>query len=195
MVSYDPAETLESYVLKISKRIDISKEFIPVSLSFGGTVATESYKIIQPQATILPSSITTKHELPTIYKLIGSLKINKLVPQSMLHKVFPFADWYFGTKKEEEKTLLRQIVHDTPPPFLKWAINGILHWRDEERPANIFHIDGTKYRIFPIGNLKPDLKIKEGGHFMVYTKAEEISRILIQRLYVDILVTDVTQDA
>jgi pimeloyl-ACP methyl ester carboxylesterase len=123
-----------------------------------------------------------KLSLPTIYKLIGFLKINKLAPQSMLNKVFPFAHWYFGTNTNEEKVLLSQIIHDTPAPFLKWAINEILHWKNTERSANIFHIHGTKDRIFPISNLKVDLKINEGGHFMVYTKADEISRILAEKL-------------
>jgi pimeloyl-ACP methyl ester carboxylesterase len=175
-------ETLESYVLKFSKLIDISKEFVLVGLSFGGIMATELNKIIQPKAIILLSSITTRQELPVIYKLIGLLKINRLIPQLMLNKVFPFTDWYFGIKTKEEKILLRQIIHDTPPPFLKWAINEILHWKNTERPATVFHIHGTKDRIFPIRNLNIDLKIKNGGHFMVYTKADEISKILIERL-------------
>ncbi len=177
-----PTETLESYALKFSKLIDTSKEFVLVGLSFGGIVATELNKIIQPKVTVLISSITTKGELLVIYKLIGILRINKLVPQSMLNRVFPFTDWYFGTKETEERVLLRQIIRDTPPHFLKWAINEILHWKNTKRPSNIFHIHGTKDRIFPINNLKVDLKIKDGGHFMVYTKADEISKALIERL-------------
>lgn len=169
-------------MLKFSKLIDTSKEFALVGLSFGGIVATELSKIIQPKAIILLSSITTRPELPIIYKLIGLLKINELVPLSMLNKVFPFTHWYFGTNTKDEKALLRQIIHDTPPPFLKWAINEILHWKNMERPATIFHIHGTKDRIFPISRLKVDFKIKEGGHFMVYTKADEVSTILVERL-------------
>jgi hypothetical protein len=175
-------ETLESYVLKFSKLIDTSKEFALVGLSFGGIMAVELNKIVQPKATILLSSITTKHELPVIYKLISLLKINKLVPQSMLNKVFPFTNWYFGTQTKEEKALLKRIIHDTPPSFLQWAINEVLHWKNKKRPSTIFHIHGTRDRIFPVNKVKADLQIIDGGHFMVYTKADEISKILIERL-------------
>jgi pimeloyl-ACP methyl ester carboxylesterase len=177
-----PSDTLESYVLKFSKLIDDSEGFALVGLSFGGIMATELNKIIQPKATILLSSITTKYELPRVYKWLGIVKVNRLVPSFMLNRVFPFTHWYFGTKTKEEKILLEKIIHDTPPLFLKWAINEILHWKNEERPANIFHIHGTKDRIFPIDKLKVDFKIENGGHFMVYSKADDVSKILMERL-------------
>ncbi|MFM9839801.1 MAG: alpha/beta hydrolase [Cyclobacteriaceae bacterium] len=177
-----PNETLKSYVLKFSKLIDASEEFSLVGLSFGGIMATELNKILQPKTTILISSISTKYELPVLYRLVSFLRLNKLVPTVLLNKAFPFTHWYFGTKTKEEKILLEKIIHDTPPLFLKWAINEILHWKNTERPTNVFHIHGTKDRIFPISNLKIDFKFKEGGHFMVYSKADEISKILIERL-------------
>jgi pimeloyl-ACP methyl ester carboxylesterase len=179
-----PNETLESYVLKFSKLIDTSKEFSLVGLSFGGIMATELNKILLPKTTILISSISTKYELPVLYRLVSVLRLNRLAPTALLNKVFPFTHWYFGTKTKEEKILLEQIIHDTPPLFLKWAINEILHWKNEERPTNIFHIHGTKDKIFPISNLKVDFKIENGGHFMAYSKADEVSKVLIERLSV-----------
>jgi pimeloyl-ACP methyl ester carboxylesterase len=179
-----PNDTLESYVLKFSKLIDNSKEFVLVGLSFGGIITTELSKILLPKTTILISSISTKYELPVLYRLVSVLRLNELVPASLLNKVFPFTHWYFSTKTKEEKILLEQIIHDTPPLFLKWAINEILHWKNEERPTNIFHIHGTKDKIFPISNLKVDFKIENGGHFMVYSKADEVSKVLIERLSV-----------
>jgi pimeloyl-ACP methyl ester carboxylesterase len=177
-----PKEKLQSYVLRFSKLIDTSKEFSLVGLSFGGIMAIELNRILRPKATILISSISTKYELPVLYRLVSFLRLNKLVPTVLLNKVFPFTHWYFGTKSKEEKILLEKIIHDTPPLFLKWAINEILHWKNEERPSNIFHIHGTKDRIFPISNLNVDFKIENGGHFMVYSRADEVSKILTERV-------------
>ncbi|MFM7429620.1 MAG: hypothetical protein ACKO1F_06940 [Flammeovirgaceae bacterium] len=100
------------------------------------------------------------------------------MPSSLLNKVFPFTHWYFGTKTKEEKILLKQIIHDTSPLFLKWAINEILHWKNVERPDNVLLINGTRDRIFPIDKLNVDFKIENGGHFMVYSEAKKISNIL-----------------
>jgi pimeloyl-ACP methyl ester carboxylesterase len=173
-----PNETLESYALKFSKLIDTSKEFSLVGLSFGGILAVELNKILLPKITILISSISTKYELPILYKMVSVLRLNKLMPPSLLNKVFPFTHWYFGTKTKEEKILLKQIIHDTSPLFLKWAINEILHWKNVERPDNVLLIHGTRDRIFPIDKLNVDFKIENGSHFMVYSEAKEISNIL-----------------
>jgi pimeloyl-ACP methyl ester carboxylesterase len=182
-----PNETLESYVLKFSKLIDSSEKFSLVGLSFGGIIATELSKILHPKATILISSISTQYELPVLYRLIGFLRLNRLVPTSLLNKVFPFTHWYFGTKTRQEKILLEQIIHDTPPMFLKWAIDRIVNWKNNTSPPNIFRIHGIEDKIFPIGKLRIDSRIEKGGHFMVYSNAKEISKILIDILSTPLL--------
>ncbi len=181
-IEIDPKETLESYVLKFSKLIDVTKDFHLVGLSFGGIMAVELSKIIKPKSIIVLSSITTKHELPKIYRLIAGLRINNFVPSYFLNKVYPFTYWYFGMKSKEENQLLKQIIHDTPPTFLKWAINEIVHWKNEIRPINIIHIHGNKDRIFPINTIQADIVVKQGGHFMVYKEADELSALLIFNL-------------
>ena len=41
---------------------------------------------------------------------------------------------------------------------------------------------GTKDHLLPIVNTQADIKIKDGGHLMVYDEAEKISRILIDNI-------------
>jgi hypothetical protein len=182
-----PNETLESYVLKFSKSIDTSKEFALVGLSFGGIMATELNKILSSKTTVLISSISTKYELPALYRLVGILRLNRFVPTYLLNKVYPFTHWYFGTKTKEEKILLEQIIHDTPPLFLKWAINEIMNWKNDTTPPNVFRIHGAEDKIFPISKLKIDSRIERGGHFIVYSNAKEISKILIDILSTPLL--------
>ena len=176
------SETLETYCDTICGLIDSSSQFALVGLSFGGIVATGLAKRLKPFITIIISSVSSKKELPSYYKIVALLKINKLIPSRLLNKVYPFTYWFFGTKTPDEKALLRQIIADTDTLFLKWAINEIIHWRNTERPQNLFHIHGTKDRLFPLHNVHADVKIKGGGHFMVYSNAEEISLILKDKL-------------
>jgi len=65
---------------------------------------------------------------------------------------------------------------------MKWAANEILNWKNETRPSNLFHIHGTKDRIFPYKNTNADIKIPGGTHLMVHNRSEEISKILSQRI-------------
>ena len=69
---------------------------------------------------------------------------------------------------------MKNIIQDTPPKFIKWAIGQILLWKNDERPSNVFHIHGNSDRLFCIRRIKADIRIENGGHFMIYNKANEI---------------------
>jgi len=175
-------ETLHSYCLKISALIDRSQPFSLIGLSFGGIVATEISKFLQPQATIIISSISTRNGLPIHYKICGWLRLNKLVPAFAMNKVYPFTYWYFGVTERADKTLLKEVIHDTPTQFLKWAINEILHWKNEVRPDNLYHIHGTNDKLFPFSITNADNAVENGGHLMVYTNADSVSNLIRARL-------------
>lgn len=175
-------ESLAHYATRIAALIDTSRDFVLVGLSFGGMVAIELSKIIQPKLIILISSIGCREELPPSYQWIGKTGIDKVVPALLLKKITPYTYWIFGTNTEEERTLLKQIIDDTSPHFLKWAIHEIVNWKQVERPANIVHIQGTKDRIFPYRYTKANIKIKDAGHLMVYGKAKIISEILVEKI-------------
>jgi hypothetical protein len=49
-------------------------------------------------------------------------------------------------------------------------------WNPERPlPTNLVHIHGTADRIFPARYVKPDVWINGGGHFMIVSRAAEIS--------------------
>lgn len=175
-------ETLQSYCYKISKLIDTSQEFSVIGLSFGGIVATEITKILKPKVTIIISSISTRNELPFYYKICGLLGLNKLVPAFTMNKVYPFTYWYFGVTEPADKKLLKEVIKDTSPIFLKWAINEILNWKNEMRPDNLYHIHGTNDKLFPFTLTKADEDVENGGHLMVYCNANKVSDLIRERL-------------
>jgi hypothetical protein len=178
----EKGETLRSYCIKISSQIDTTKEFGLVGVSFGGIVATELTKLIKPKATIIISSVSSRKELPALYKMLGYLKINKVFPVSLLNKVYPFTFRTFGVQSKEDKELLVKIITGTTPKFLKWAINEVLHWENTIRPSNLFHIHGSSDHVFPINLTKADITIDKGGHLIVHTNAKTISQILTEKL-------------
>jgi pimeloyl-ACP methyl ester carboxylesterase len=171
-------ESLESYVVRISKKI---KEENPVliGLSFGGMVAVEISKIIKVEKLILIASARNKFELPKLYAIAGELKLNKLIPSLILKKQNFITNWIFGIESKEEKHLLKNILQDTDSKFLKWAIKEIVNWKNESISENCFHIHGDNDRIIPIKNVKTDFVIKKGGHFMTINKAKEIQDIIL----------------
>ncbi len=175
-------ETLLSYSTKLSKLFDTSKPFVVVGLSFGGIVAIELAKLLQPKLIILISSIATRQEMPFYFKKPGMLKLLNTVPTTLLNKASRFNYWFAGMKTTGEKKLIRDILYNTSPSFIKWAVNEIFLWENEVKPANVFHIHGTSDRIFFCHKTAADMKVKGGSHFMVYTKANLISKILSDKI-------------
>jgi hypothetical protein len=171
-------ETLISYCHRLCLQIDTKAPFLIVGLSFGGIVAVELTKIINPERVIIISSVSMDSELPILYKIFGFFKLDKILPGSSFRKPSSFLYWFFGTKTKEEKHLLKQILENTSPHFAKWAVGKILRWKNPVRPKGLLHIHGTADKIFPYSKTHADIKINGGGHLMVYSHADEISNVL-----------------
>lgn len=173
-------ENIENYAQRIQENIKTENPIL-LGLSFGGMISVEISKIRKTQKIILLASAKTRNELPLIYRIFGKLKLNKIVPNSILKSHNFITNWFFGAHSVTEKKLLRNIIEDTDPDFLKWAINEIVNWKNEISPENTISIHGDLDKIIPIKNVKVDHIIKNGGHFMTVSHAKEIEK-LIQNL-------------
>jgi pimeloyl-ACP methyl ester carboxylesterase len=166
-------ESIENYAKRLTDQIKADKPIL-IGLSFGGMIAIEVAKHIPTEKIILISSAKTKKEMPFYYRFAGTLKLHKLLPVELLKRANAFSYWLFGTKTKDEKQLLKSILQDTEPVFLKWAIDKIVSWTNAVEHDNLKHIHGTGDRILPIRYIKSDRKINNGGHFMIVSEADKI---------------------
>ncbi len=173
-------ESIQEYAGRISTKIT-SPNPVLIGLSFGGMIAVEVSKLISTKKIILIASAKTRHELPKLYRNIGQANLHQIIPASLLKLHHPLADWFFSITSKEDKLLLKNILKDTDPYFLKWAIHQIVSWDNIHIPQNAIHIHGDADRIIPVKNVQADYVISGGGHFMTVNKAKEIS-LLIQKL-------------
>ena len=77
---------------------------------------------------------------------------------------------------------MHYLISTSDPHFLKWAMGAILNWKDKVRPASLYHIHGSKDKILPLKYTRPDVVIEKGSHFMVWTKAGQVSMLIEQAL-------------
>ncbi|MCZ4222300.1 alpha/beta fold hydrolase [Pedobacter rhodius] len=188
-IAFHKNESLKNYAERLSKSIDQSKPFSLVGVSFGGMIAVELAKLLEPKVTIIISSTLLSKHLPFIYRLAGKLGLIKIVPANILKSSNSIIqNYFFGTKLKEERELLKNIIEDTDAHFLKWAIGSILSWKNNTKPKKLFQIHGTNDKILYTNKVEPDFSIKGGTHFMVYQKANEISA-LISKLILDEKIT------
>jgi len=171
-------ESITNYAKRLCTFIDKTKPFVLIGLSFGGIMAVEMNRFLQPEKTIIISSAATKNQLPKFIRSIRFMPIYKLLPNQFLKKANGLFYWFFGIKTDDEKKLLKQILPDTDIDLLKWSIHEITHWQNETIPSNLIHIHGDADKLLPIKHTNANIKIRGGEHFMIHSKASEISKIL-----------------
>ena len=172
-----PKETLPAYAKRMTQKITTPHPIL-VGLSFGGMVAMEIAKQIPVKKVILISSAKERKELPWFYRFSAKLKLQKILPYTLIKRTNGFTYWLFGATSAHEKALLKEIFRKTPTTFLKWAINAILTWKNTEISTHILHIHGDKDRILPYKNVKDTFRITGGGHSMIVNKAHEITPLI-----------------
>jgi len=174
-------ETIENYATRLLDQITTTKPTL-IGLSFGGLMAVEVAKQIDTEKVILIASAKTKKEIPFYYRFAGQFGLHKLLPTRLLKSSNFITYWFFGTNSTFDKELLKQILIDTDPTFLKWAIDQVTRWTNQTLTKNIYHIHGTSDKILPLSFVKCNSTIKNGGHLMTLDKASELNQILKQQL-------------
>ncbi|MFT3844379.1 MAG: alpha/beta hydrolase [Lacibacter sp.] len=170
-------ELIQNYAKRMLQQIDEPNPVL-LGLSFGGMIAVEMAKQYPVQHIILVSSVKTRNELPWWMKAAGKLKLHKIIKTKPNPVLYPVEDFFLGAVSDEEKKLVTQFRQNVDDVYLEWAINVIVNWNNVTIPENITHIHGITDKIFPIGNIQADYNISGGGHFMVYNKAEDVSRFI-----------------
>ena len=176
-------ETLDDYAKRLAISIDTSQPYAIVGLSMGGMIASAMTKFLQPHKTILISSVGCNAEFPPLLRFARVSRIYKLIPEFIFRPqyVLPFHRM-FGGNGHGQRMLMRYFLSQADPKFMKWAIGSIVTWSNCDRPKTIFHIHGDNDWILPLKYTKPDVIIAKGSHFMVWTKAGQVSKILEQAL-------------
>jgi pimeloyl-ACP methyl ester carboxylesterase len=175
-------ENLQAYVKKLLPQIKKDTQPILIGMSFGGVVAVELSKLVNPFKVILISSIKTYHERPLKLLFLNSLKFHRLIPGKLVVEFRFWMRWFLGKLSTHDLQLIDRMIEDINIEFNEWAVDQVIHWKNEEIPANLTHIHGTRDRIFPHFYIKDAIWIKGGTHFMVVNRAKEISKIIRKEL-------------
>ncbi len=170
-------ESLRQYALRLASNIKTNEPFILVGLSMGGMIATEIARKYSPELTILISSSSSHKQFPPWFKLAAWLRLQKAVP-ARFFKSASLMKRVFTSETKEVKNILRQVIKDSDPAFIQWALTSILQWKNEEIPKPLVHIHGTKDELLPMRYCKPDHIIKNGSHLMVMSRAGELNLLL-----------------
>lgn len=174
-ISAKEDETLEQYAARLCDQIKVDNPVL-IGVSFGGMVAVEIGKLIKTERIILISSAKTKEDIPLHYRVMGAVNFNKLMPLGRMKDLYGIIAWLFGVSNKKERALLEDILGSTDERFVHWAINHIINWGNTTLLPNAVLIHGTSDRL--LSSSTPDYSIKDGGHFMIVNRCQEVSAII-----------------
>jgi pimeloyl-ACP methyl ester carboxylesterase len=174
-------ESLPDYSARMLKAIDTSQPFALLGLSFGGLVAQTVSTMCAPEQVMLISSLQSRKELPTLFRLLGGMRLHRLIPGKWLTNYNFLTRHYFGPLSDESRDLLQIMLKETDPSFLKWAIAQIMKFQpiDSVKPTRIH---GDQDRIIPFPSAIDCSRVSGGGHLMIIDDAPLISKLINDKL-------------
>lgn len=172
-----PKENLAAYALRLRQLITGNHPVI-VGVSFGGMLVTEMAKADPTIKAIIISSNKTYREFPAYLRMWRHLPVYKLLNPKLTKATGGLGLMIFGPQGTKQKETYRKILAETDPAFTSWAIDAILHWKNEIIPPNVTHIHGSGDRLLPAKFVKANYIINNGRHIMIMDKAAELSVLL-----------------
>lgn len=175
-------ETLTEYAERFADAIRPATPCVLGGASFGGMVALEMARFLQPRAVLLIGSVRSPTELPRRVRIW-----RKLRPALPLLPIAPL-QWSAGSASLARRWLphlsgvARQFSQADEAVF-RWSLAQLLAWKEPPTvDCPIYQIHGDCDRVLPIARTRPDLIIRGGGHVISLTHAREVNAFIQESL-------------
>jgi pimeloyl-ACP methyl ester carboxylesterase len=179
----DEHDTLTIYAKKLINYYGVKPGSVVVGVSMGGMLTVEISGIVKLNKAIIISSVKDASEFPAYFKLFKKVPIYKIIPHGFYTSMGFLIKPLFGEMKGKSGFLFADMISNSSPKFMRWAMHAILQWQPKPLHAKLYHIIGNKDIIFPHKKITTATHIIEGGsHDMVYTRGREISKLLLSIL-------------
>jgi pimeloyl-ACP methyl ester carboxylesterase len=178
----EPKESLASYAMKLAEQIDRSAPFTLIGLSFGGMLATEIAKRLQPHKTVLISSVPHSSQLPSYYRWAWRIGVQYIMTPTVI-KSGVMIKRLLTAEAPEDKKIIVEMARDMDPEFVRWAMWTIVHWKTTEGSVpGCMHIHGSADGILPCRFIRPSHLVPKAGHLMIFNQADRINALLAEIL-------------
>lgn len=167
----EPNMTLAEYAVKMNEHV-VHENPVLVGVSFGGMLVQEMAKLIKVRKVILISSVKNTSELPRRLVFAKYTKVHKLLPTGLVNNVELLAKYAFGETITKRLELYEEYLSIRDKYYLDWSIDQIVNYKQTECPDCLVHIHGEKDAVFPIGNIKNCIPVKNGTHTMIIHRAK-----------------------
>jgi len=175
----EPTDTIAIYAQKLVDQYHITPNAVVLGVSLGGIMKVEISNIIPLRKAIIVSSIKSPSEFPWYFKLFRNVPLYKVIPHGFYSSAGYLIKPLFGKMKGKSGFMFVDMIKNSSPTFMRWAMHAILRWQPKPLSTKIYHIIGNKDLIFSHRRIADaNYVIERGSHDMVYTRGKEISQIV-----------------
>ena len=178
------SESLADYAARLASDISGLHASYLGGASFGGMVALEVARVLQPKGVFLLGSCRSPRSIGGIFR-IGT-RIASALPESLLRRGELFAPQVarvMGSRNREIAMLLAEMYRSVSPRLIRWGAGAIRNWPGVEDPGvPVHHIHGQCDRVIPLRGLRPDRVVPEAGHLLTLTHPEAVNAFLAEKM-------------
>jgi pimeloyl-ACP methyl ester carboxylesterase len=175
-----PHEELAHYAVRLAHEHSLGRPLILGGCSFGGMVAYEMARILEPDTLVLIGSVAARSEIPAYLRVLAGLsRAIPLAGFSLVQCAAAAVAGVFGVAETEHRRLFVEMLQNSSPEFLRWACIAVHGWRP--RPLTdvpIFSIHGDNDHILPFGHRPVEVTVRGGGHLLPLTHPLEVNAAL-----------------
>ncbi len=179
----DKNMSLAEYAQKMNTQIPHNDPVL-VGVSFGGMLVQQMASLKAVRKVIIISSVKDASELPKRMIFAKYTKIHKLLPTGLVNNVELLAKYAFGETVTKRLALYEEYLSLRDKDYIDWSIDQIVSWKQPDFSDCLVHIHGEKDAVFPIGNIKECIPVKNGTHTMIIHRAkwfnENLPTIILQ---------------
>ena len=177
-----PRESLASYASRLAERVHAPPGCVLGGASFGGIVAIEMARRLNPRCIVLIGSVASPAELP--------LRIRLLRPFAPMALAAPVrvCQWLVGSlngrwmkRSRSNLAAIAKQFCNADPRLLRWSLDALLRWRAAPTIiCPVLCVHGDRDPIFPLppSNKHDYAVVHGGGHVISLSHPKEVSDFL-----------------
>jgi len=166
----DARESLADYAARLAREAQVGGEFDLGGASFGGMVAIEMARHLNPQSVYLFGSCRSADAIAPYLRVLRAFVMK---PPRV---VAPLMARWFGATSRQHVEVFVDMLANTDARFLRWAASAVFGWRGvADLAMPVRHVHGSRDRIIPVSCLNADHIIERAGHLLTLTHADEVN--------------------
>jgi hypothetical protein len=164
-----PNESLESYAQRLipTLKIDESQDYYIGGVSFGGMVALEVSRHLNPRAVFLISSCPSYRQVSWLVRFPGKVIAPRVTANFVKHFLWlaPLAIRLTGPLHRDQRNLLIDIWNNANLEVMRWGAMIMTQWEFTHTLKVPIHEMHARYDLFiPLSGVNPDAIVENGWH-------------------------------